>query len=431
MTFSLLNRMTNLQTPLRYQAGDLSLVKEKVNNMIDITQAQEIIKKNFKIFLPVERPLTESYGETLREDIFADRDQPAFDKVLMDGIAINFAIWKTGCRNFKIQGIQAAGMKAGRLKRRDYCIEVMTGAVLPEGTDCVIPVEQIQVQSKKAKIDDGVSLQRMQNILRKGADYRSGERLLRRGISLCTPAVAVVAAVGKKTVKVSSRPKVAIIGTGDELVDVGRPIKIFQIRTSNSYALQAALQKNGFCETQIFHLKDHATTMRKEIRWILKTFDVLILSGGVSMGKFDYVPQVLAELGVKVLFHKVRQKPGKPFWFGVKKGGAAVFALPGNPVSTLVCFYRYVLPQLKRSLGLTKISKEYAVLTEAVRTSASLTYFLPVVVDFRNAGQLIATPISTSGSGDYLALAQSDGFVELGAGSCHFSSGTEVPLYRW
>ncbi|HLD69485.1 MAG TPA: molybdopterin-binding protein, partial [Candidatus Omnitrophota bacterium] len=167
------------------------------------------------------------------------------------------------------------------------------------------------------------------------------------------------------------------------------------------------------------------------IKRILKNFDVLILSGGVSMGKFDYVPQVLTKLGVKVLFHKVRQKPGKPFWFGVKKNGPAVFALPGNPASTLVCFYRYVLPQLKRSSGLSSMPQEFAVLSKDISTSSSLTHFLPVTINFHKNGQLKAQPVSSSGSGDYLALAKSDGFVELKEWQRHFAAKTVVPFYRW
>ena len=398
--------------------------------MITVKKAQKIIAEHTKLFPAVEARLEEAYGAVLREDIFADRDQPAFDKVLMDGIAIDFSKWREGRRDFRIQGIQAAGTKALKLRNPNYCIEVMTGAVLPEGTDCVIPVEQIQVQNKNAKVNASIQLKQMQNILRKGSDYKKGERLLKSGEHLSPPAVAVAAAVGKKTLKVSSRPKIAIISTGDELVDVGKAIQSFQIRTSNSYALQSALQKNGFHASRIFHLKDDRPTMLQKIRRILKNFDVVMLSGGVSMGKFDYVPEVLTQLGVKVFFHKVQQKPGKPFWFGKGKNGLAVFALPGNPASTLVCFYRYVLPQLKRSMGFTKIFQEFAVMGEEIQILSSLTIFLPVTVN-RDNEKLKATPVSTSGSGDYLALAKSDGFVELKEGQGRFLAKTLVPFYRW
>ena len=399
--------------------------------MINVTQAQEIIQKNSRIFPAVVCSLTESYGEILREDIFADRDQPAFDKILMDGIAIDFLSWKTGCRNFKIQGIQPAGTKSLKLKAKNYCIEVMTGAVLPVGTDCVIPVEQIKIQEKNANVNDTVQLQPKQYILARGSDYKKGERLLASGTYLSPPVVAVAAAVGKKTVKISCRPGIAIISTGDELVDVGKPIKPQQIRVSNSYALDAALKAHRFNKTKIFHLKDNPAVMLRSIQRILKTFDIVVLSGGVSMGKFDYVPQVLTELGVKVLFHKVQQKPGKPFWFGVKKNGPAVFALPGNPASTLICFYRYVLPHLKRSIGLNKIVQESVILLEDCDSPLSFTYFLPVKVEFGKDGQLKAKAVSTSGSGDYLSLANSDGFVELAAGRGHFPSKTIAPFYRW
>ena len=399
--------------------------------MINIFQAEKVIFQNISSFPTTECLLGESYDAVLREDIFADRDQPAFDKVLMDGVAINFSKWKEGRRDFKIQGIQAAGMKTLKLKNSNDCIEVMTGAVSPEGTDCVIPVEHIRVHKKVAKLNSSIQLKRMQNILRQGSDYKKEKRLLSAGTHLSPPAVAVAAAVGKKKVTISAQPKIAIISTGDELVDLRKPVKPFQIRTSNSYALHAALGKNGFSETQIFHLKDDRRVMMQEISRILKNFDIVILSGGVSMGKFDYVPEVLAKLGVKVFFHKVRQKPGKPFWFGVKKNGPAVFALPGNPASTLVCFYRYVLPQLKRSSGLSRIPQEFAVLSEDVPASSSLTYFLPVTVNFYKDGALRARPVSSSGSGDYLALAKSDGFVELEEGKGYFAAKTSVPFYRW
>lgn len=399
--------------------------------MITVNQAQKIITQHTKLFPALECRLKEAYEGVLREDVFADRDQPAFDKVLMDGIAIDFSRWKKGLRKFKIQGVQAAGTKALKLKNGNYCIEVMTGAVLPVGTNCVVPVEQIRVQVKEAKIQDSIELKFMQNILRKGSDYKKGERLLKSGTTLTPPAVAVAAAVGKKTLKVYSTPKIAVISTGDELVDLGKPVKLFQIRTSNAYAVHAALEKNGFHKTQMFHLKDNRQEMLKVLSQIIKTFDVLILSGGVSMGKFDYVPDVLAKLDVKVLFHKVRQKPGKPFWFGVKKNGPAVFALPGNPASTLICFYRYVLPQLKYSSGFAKIPHEFVVLGENVRVSASLTHFLPVTINFYKDGQFKAQPVSSSGSGDYLALAKSDGFVELKEGQGHFEAKTSALFYRW
>lgn len=398
--------------------------------MITVNEAQKIITEHTKLFPAVECSLEEAYGAVLREDIFADRDQPAFDKVLMDGIAINFETWKQGRREFKIFGTQAAGTNALKLRDPTHCIEVMTGAILPEGTDCVVPVEQIQVQKSQAKIQDSISLNRMQNILKKGSDYKKGKLLLKSGTHLTPPAVAVAAAVGKKVLKVSSTPKIAIISTGDELVKIGKPVKSFQIRVSNSYALHAALEKNGFCKIQMFHLKDDLQEMLKTINRIVKTFDVLILSGGVSMGKFDYVPQVLTKLGVKVLFHKVRQKPGKPFWFGVKKDGPTVFALPGNPASTLVCFYRYVLPQLKSSSGFAKMPQEFVVLGEDVHVSFLLTNFLPVTLESHKDGQK-AKPVSTSGSGDYLALAKSDGFVELKEGRGDFAAKTSVPFYRW
>ena len=400
-------------------------------NMITVNEAQKIIADHLKIFPVSECPLEESYGAILREDIVADRDQPSFDKVLMDGIAILYASWQRGNRRFKIEGIQAAGQAPLRLKEVHACIEAMTGAVLPEGTDCVIPVEEISVHSHEAVVNKEVQVVRMQNVLPVGVDYKQGTTLLKEGTMLLPPQVAVVASVGKATVRVSYKPKIAIISTGDELVDIGVAAKPYQIRKSNSYALQAALRHNGYFESLIFHIGDDRGQLLSEIGSILKTFDVVILSGGVSAGKFDFIPGVLKELGVAVLFHKVQQKPGKPFWFGMNQEGKAVFALPGNPASTQICFYRYVLPQLNRSMGISKISREFASLAEDFSVKTPLTYFLTVTLEINPDGQLVVTPVAISGSGDYLALANSDGFVELEANKGYFNAKSVVPLYRW
>jgi len=222
-----------------------------------------------------------------------------------------------------------------------------------------------------------------------------------------------------------------VIGTGDELVGIKQKPDAYQIRQSNSYALQAALQLQGYDQVTRYHIRDDKDEMRTQLGQILNDFDIIVLSGGVSMGKFDYIPEVLKALGVKVLFHKVKQRPGMPFWFGKNKDGKPVFALPGNPVSTQIGLARYVLPYLNQAVGCKAPLQEFAVLSEDVRITTAFTNFLPVKIEPDQGGRLHAAPIIPNSSGDFASLTGSDGFLELPADTTHFSCGFAARLYRW
>ncbi len=398
--------------------------------MITPQQADRIIRRHLPKFPTAFVDLAKAYGMVLREDIFSDRDQPPFNKSLMDGIAIRFADWQKGCRYFKIAGVQAAGDPPRQIHGRNNCVEIMTGAVVPAGYDCVIPIENVALRQGWAEPRLVARQAHKSNIRRRGLDKKKGQKVLEKGTVLLAPQIAIAASVGKVKIKVTAKPKVAIISTGDELVDIHRTPKPFQTRTSNAFALKTAFDNSHLFETKLFHLKDNKAAMSKSLENILKRFDVLVLSGGVSMGKFDFVPQVMRELDVKVLFHKVAQKPGKPFWFGQSQENKLVFALPGNPVSTLVCAFRYVFPQLKKALGVNNV-QECATLTKKVSGLAKLAYFCPVKITSEAQGKLTAMPLVTGGSGDFAGLADSDGFVELPAGSKEFSRGHCAPIYRW
>ncbi len=398
--------------------------------MISVTEADKLIADQIKIFSSQTLNLKDSYGAALRESVKADRDLPAASKSLVDGIAISIEYYQKGGRRFPVQGIQPAGVKPPRLSNVQHCFEIMTGAIVPAGCDCVIPVEQVKIENNEAVLPDDLQLKPMQFIRVQAADHRKGDILLKEGSKLGPAQISIAASVGKAKIKVSVLPKIAIISTGDELVDINKPVKSFQVRTSNSYGIQSALAHQGFRDTQIFHIRDDKKILEKKLGGILQKIDVIILSGGVSMGKFDFVPQVLKELGIKVLFHKIRQRPGKPFWFGQSKKGKTVFALPGNPVSTLVCLYRYVLPFLKKSMGLKDIGTEMIALAKGFENKTDLTLFLPVKIDYF-AGRLTAHMLEYGGSGDFAGLAPSDGFVELEDALGVFPLGTVVPFYRW
>jgi molybdopterin molybdotransferase len=232
-------------------------------------------------------------------------------------------------------------------------------------------------------------------------------------------------------IRVSAEPTISVISTGNELIEPGDPIEPHQIRRSNVYGIVAALRRRGFQRIADDHLPDDLEALRRRLRVHLDTHDVVILSGGVSMGKFDLVPQALADLGVREIFHKVSQRPGKPMWFGIAPSGTAVFALPGNPVSTLVCLARYVIPGLYAAMGESTRRVEKIALSESVTVTPALTYFMPVAISIDEWGRPWATPRPTNGSGDYAALSATDGFVELPPGPNEYPKGFVTRVYRW
>jgi len=335
----------------------------------------------------------------------------------MDGIAIVFEAWQKGARTFHIEAIVPPGIAPKALKDISAAVRIMTGAVIPKGCDCVIPVEQIHLEGDTAQIKDWTMIKKNQYIRFQGADGKKGEVLLTPGLRLWAPHIGVAAGVGKTKIKVSSVPKIAVVATGDELVDIHRPVKQFQTRMSNAYALQGLLTQAQLGEVHIFHLRDDPKLMHQAIKNILDKFDILILSGGVSTGEFDYVPGILGQLGIKQIFHKVSQKPGNPFWFGMAKKAKPVFALPGNPVSTQICAYRYVIPYLKKASGL-EVQQEYISITDKINIQSDLTQFLPVC-----GGHLVPM----GGSGDFAALAQAEGFIEYES----HKNQTLWPYFSW
>ena len=370
-------------------------------------------------------------GRVLRESITAERDQPPFDRVTMDGIAIAFDTLQNGQREFSIAFAQHAGDARRELTDSGGCAEVMTGCVLPPGADTVIPVERIAVENGTARIEAGYEPNVGQFVHRRASDHAVESELLASGRVIAPADVAVIASCGRAEVDVARLPTVRIVSTGNELVPAGAPIEDHQIRLSNGPALVAMLEQQGFSDARADHLPDEPATLETRIGEHLRDADVLILSGGVSMGKADFVPAVLAALGVEKLFHRVSQRPGKPLWFGRGPKGQAVFALPGNPVSAIVCCRHYVLPALYAAAGRTEPAARYAVLAEDIEFKPPLTCFMPVKLIPEADGRRTAVPVPTNTSGDFAALSGTDGYVELAAGRDTFPAGLVVPYHAW
>ncbi len=396
--------------------------------MVDVKTAEDIIQSTELNLSSVTVPLNRAIGRILREDLMADQDFPPFDRVMMDGIAIRFNDFERGVRTFQITGVQAAGMPAQALEGADNCIEVMTGSVLPPGSDTVIPYEEVSIdRDKNEAIVSEIRTRNGKNIQHQGSDKKKGDLLVGRGIKLSGPEIGLAASIGKADLLVTKNPRVAIISTGNELVDITEKPLSYQLRRSNVYAIQADLTGIGI-KSSIFHLADEKEQLLTKLGDILQDHDVLLLSGGVSKGLFDFVPEVLEQLGVEKLFHRVNQKPGKPFWFGRHPDGKVVFAFPGNPVSTFVCFHRYFVPWVWKSLGLQVKKEVKAILSEDFSFGSGRTYFLQVRTFISSTGQLMAEPHAGGGSGDHANLNISDGFLELPGDKDTFEKGEALYL---
>lgn len=391
--------------------------------MVSVEEASKIIASHLNPLGSDEVPIVQATGRILAEDIVADRDLPPFDRVAMDGVAFSLNAFGPEVV-LQLEGIQAAGAPRQQLRQKNGCIEVMTGAVLPSGADLVVRYEDVFIENGKARIRLKEVSGGM-NIHARGADAKKGQLLLKPGLRITSAEVAIMASVGKVNVRVYSFPKAAILSTGDELVEIDATPLPHQIRRSNAYALQAAMHEIGW-GSDSFHIGDNLPEIQERLRHVFEHYQVVILSGGVSKGKFDYIPTVLTEFGVRKHFHHISQRPGKPIWFGTTEDRKVVFALPGNPVSTFLCFHRYIKPWLMQCAGMVERIQQ-AILTEDVQFDPELTYFLQVRVCQEN-GLLTGTPIPGGGSGDFVNLKEVDGFLELPLNRSEFRAGEVFPF---
>ena len=390
--------------------------------MMQVPEALRLITSQVLPFSTSHIPIQQAVGHILAQDIVADRDSPPFDRVTMDGIGIQSSCFSPG-KLFSIENTQAAGQPAMTLSDPENCLEVMTGAVLPYGTDCVIPYEHIKVDGDKALITES-DIRAFQNVHRQGTDARKGDVLVPSGRTITAGMVGVMAAVGYLEVSVVAPPKVVVCATGDELVPVDQTPLPHQIRNSNSYMIQAALLALGI-KADTAHIADDRDKLRDGLKQLIGSYDVLMFSGAVSKGKFDYLPEVLMELGLDKKVHGVAQRPGKPFLFGTV-GKTLVFGFPGNPGSTLVCFHAFFKPWLRKYHGLPD-EHLFATLSNVVEFKKPLTYHLLVTLENID-GKLLATPVDHSGSGDLVHLGLAEGIVSLPAEEDFWKAGSLVPL---
>ncbi|SHI38113.1 molybdopterin molybdotransferase [Hymenobacter daecheongensis DSM 21074] len=402
--------------------------------MISVEEASRLVRATARPLPSETIALTAATGRVLQQPLYADRDFPPFNRVAMDGIALSFAAIAAGQTDFPIEATQLAGTAPQPLRNALAAIEIMTGAMLPPGTDVVVRYEDLEFHEA-----NGQRIARVQvpppaaghNIHHQAADRQQGDLLLPAGTRLGPAEIAVAATVGAAVVPVARPLRVAVVSTGDELVELTQTPLPHQIRRSNAYMLRAALLEAG-AEGEIFHFNDDQQTLRQGLPPLLAGFDALVLSGGVSKGQADFLPEILREVGVTQIFHEVQQRPGKPFWFGQQAGGAVVFALPGNPVSTFVNFYQYVRPWLRQCQQPQAVLPQLmAVLAASFAFKPPMTHFLPVRLEASPHGHLLAHPQPAGGSGDLASLLQCDGFLRLPPEQELFKAGDAFPLIRF
>jgi molybdopterin molybdotransferase len=339
--------------------------------MIQVDQALSIIAENsFK--MPIRKiKVAKSLGFILAEAIYSPMDMPPFRQSAMDGYAFAFS----ELQQFNVVSTSQAGDFSNKKIKKGDAIRIFTGAYVPDNLDTVVMQEHTTVANQTVEI---VKMpQQFANVRDKGEQIKENELVLEKNTVITAAAIGFLACLGITEITVYAKPKVAIVVTGNELVKAGKKLSEGKIYESNSIMLESALQGIGIKKMETFRVKDNFKATKKVLKYCLSAFDVVLVSGGISVGDYDFVKEALLSNGVEELFYKINQKPGKPLFFG-KRDETIVFALPGNPASTLTSFYIYVHPALKINMGfeaihLPKIKRK--ITTQFVNTSGK-TLFL-------------------------------------------------------
>ncbi len=349
-------------------------------------------------------------GRVLAESIAADRDYPPFDRSTRDGFAVRAADAAVPGATLHRIGEIKAGSGFHRVVGPGECVQIMTGAAVPRGADSVVMIEHVTISGEEVMLQHAAESGK--NIVRRGSEAHAGQELIATGTRLGYAEMAVAAQVGRHRLEVCARPRIAILSTGDEVVDIESTPGPLQIRNSNGLALETLVTLTGGEPVPLGNAPDEKDELRRRIERGLAA-DVLVLSGGVSMGKYDLVEAVLADLGAEIFFDSVDIRPGRPAVFG-RCQGKLVFGLPGNPVSTMVTFELFVVPAID-VLGGAKprpVPMFAARLSHAVRERGALTHFVPAQVTRPDgAGDTRVATLPWQGSGDTVAVSLANAFL--------------------
>ncbi len=383
--------------------------------MIPISRAFKFIDNEVSTLSSEKIDIASSVCHVLAENIIADTDLPPFDRSQMDGYAVVAADTKTAPVSLKIVGESAAGRGWHKTMKRGEAVTIMTGAPVPKGADAVQKVELTHENAGRVEILDPTEKGRY--IIRKAAEIRKGKTIFKTGEIITENMIPTLAAFGYAKVKVAKQPRVAIIGTGSEIVEIIKKPGLDQIRNSNSVMLAVICQKFGAEPTILPNVEDKISDLKFEISNAAKRSDILILTGGVSVGKYDHTKTSLTELGAEIFFDKVRLKPGKPVVFA-RLGKTMVFGLPGNPVSAAVTFHLFARRAILKLQGASNIEMRTgsAVLASNARAAPQRDTYLPARLVTNELGQLVVYPLKWQGSSDFIGFSQADSLIFLPQG---------------
>lgn len=390
--------------------------------MISVQEAKKIIDENVFSSEPVSLLLKDAAGLILAEDVYATTDIPAFPQSSMDGYAFSFSGWQQHKR-LKITGEVAAGSNETFTLSPENAVRIFTGAAVPPGADTVIMQEKVQIENGELKIEDE-NLKEGNSVRSKGSEIKCGALALEKENVLSPAAIGFLAGIGITAVKVYPNPSIGIIITGNELQQPGQPLQHGQVYESNSFTLKAVLQQLHIENIQILYAVDKPEIVTAALQKAIQQTDVVLLTGGISVGDYDFVLQAATECGVERLFHKIKQRPGKPLYFG-KKENKLVFGLPGNPSSVLTCFYQYVIPALeklaRRKIGLQTLNVP---LKKAFQKMAGLTHFLKGFYDGKTA-----MPLDAQESFRLSSFAKANCLIKIDEEITSLKEGESVDVY--
>ncbi|MES2849007.1 MAG: molybdopterin molybdotransferase MoeA [Bacteroidota bacterium] len=375
--------------------------------MTSLQEAQQLVKQQAHSFGKEIVLLDEAVGRVLNEPVVADRDYPPFNRATMDGIAINSRDWNDGIRTYTLAETIFAGMISTKSINKGECYKIMTGAAVPAGANTVIRKEDVEENENRLTVTVS-EIKPGQNIALMGSDIKKGVAVINASQMIREGTVTTLASLGYDEVKVASLPSVAIITTGDEIVPVHAPVNEVQIRNSNQHLLKALLHRWEIRPTTVAHVKDNAAALLQVVNKH-KQSDILILSGAVSAGDADFVPEVLIQAGAKMIFHKVAIRPGKPIWFGKFDNGALVFALPGNPFSTFVTFKLFIEEFLFACFGLPERKMLQLPFNGTRVKKTNLDEFFPVMI---GGNPTSINTIVFNTSGDITAVLTADALAQ-------------------
>lgn len=390
--------------------------------LIEVSEAKNLIREHIKTPDPVRVSIAVAAGLILAEDVYALTDVPPFNQSSMDGYALNYEGWKQH-QTLQIEGLAQAGITETSPLQTQQACRIFTGAAVPPGADTVVMQERVDIQDGRLIIKDP-GLQAGQNVRIQGSEAKKGELALEKGCLLNASAIGFLAGLGIHELMVHPKPTISVVLTGNELQQPGLPLAHGQVYESNSYALNAAIRETGILNVDIFSAEDDLKILIEVFGIALEQSNLILLTGGVSVGDYDFVIRAAEANGIEQIFHKIKQKPGKPIYFG-KKGDKYVFGLPGNPASVLTCFYEYVYPAIAQLSNREKdLEKTEGILETDLKKPAGITHFLKAYFDGKFVKDLKAQESFRLSS-----FAKANCLIKLDENRTEYKAGEKVEIH--